>query len=82
MQTEMPRYRSHKTVWALKVREIKADEDGALITPEEKGYAPFKVDPDYVRKHDPKIGGYFVVYEDGYQSWSPAEAFDSGYTRI
>ncbi len=36
----------------------------------------------YVRKHDPKPGGYYVVYEDGYTSWSPADAFEGGYTRI
>lgn len=27
-------------------------------------------------------GGYFVRYEDGYQSWSPAEAFENGYTPL
>ncbi len=37
---------------------------------------------DYMRKHQPKIGGYFVVYKDGYKSFSPAEAFEEGYTRI
>lgn len=37
---------------------------------------------NYVRKHSPKVGGYFVVYPDGYQSWSPEEAFESGYTRV
>ena len=25
------------------------------------------------------IGGYFVQYADGYQSWSPAKAFEDGY---
>lgn len=29
-----------------------------------------------------KVGGYYVVYEDGYESWSPAEAFEKGYTLI
>lgn len=24
-------------------------------------------------------GGYFVRYEDGYESWSPAQAFEGGY---
>jgi hypothetical protein len=28
------------------------------------------------------IGGYLVQYEDGYLSWSPAKAFEDGYTRI
>lgn len=26
--------------------------------------------------------GYAVVYEDGYRSWSPREAFDRAYRRI
>ena len=26
--------------------------------------------------------GYFVVYNDGYQSWSPAEAFDVAYRKF
>jgi hypothetical protein len=30
----------------------------------------------------PQPGGYFVVYKDGYKSFSPAKAFEEGYTRI
>jgi hypothetical protein len=36
----------------------------------------------YVRKHDPQVGGYYVQYDDGYESWSPAEAFEAGYVRM
>lgn len=90
---EMPRYQSHKKVWALKIKSIAHDSEAAraenretdgsaTITPEEPGFAPFKVDHAYVRKHDPKAGGYFVVYADGYKSWSPADAFESSYARI
>ena len=32
----------------------------------------------YVAKHDPQVGGYYVLYPDGYESWSPAEAFRAG----
>lgn len=91
--SEMPRYRSHKEVHALKIASIEYDltkahaenretDGSATITPVEDGYAPFKVAGEYVRKHEPKEGGYYVVYEDGYKSWSPAEAFEKGYTRI
>jgi len=87
---EMPRYKCHKQVWALKISAIKRDGDGedresdgsAVITPAEDGYAPFKVDHEYMRKHKPQVGGYYVVYADGYKSWSPADAFEEGYTRI
>ncbi len=90
---EMPQYQSHKKVWALKIKAIEFDIDAAraegretdgtaTITPVEEGYAHFKVSADFVRRHQPHTGGYFVVYPDGYQSFSPADAFESGYTRI
>ena len=85
---EMPRYKCHKEVWALKIATIVRDGAGedretdgsAMITPVEEGYAPFQVDHEFMRKHAPQAGGYFVVYEDGYQSFSPAEPFEAGYT--
>lgn len=95
---EMPRYQCHKKVWALKIKEIVFNEPkkqelpnggsisecgrSATITPEEKGYAPFNVNEDYIAKHNPKVGGYFVIYDDAYQSFSPADAFESGYSLI
>lgn len=82
---EMPKYRSHKEVWALKIAELKPrqPDDGTLMmTPAESGYGPILLDADYCAKHKPQVGGYYVVYADGYKSWSPAQAFDEGYTRI
>lgn len=90
---EMPRYQSHKQVWALKIKAITHnsvlahltgnDSDrSALITPADEGYADFRVDAAYLRKHDPQVGGYYVVYKDGYKSFSPAEAFEEGYDKI
>jgi hypothetical protein len=76
--TEMPRYRSIKTVWALKIHMLEPGEHGALITPAEHGYAPFWMEAAWVNKHQPKQGGYVVQYEDGYRSFSPAEAFEKG----
>jgi len=87
---EMPKYLCHKEVHAFKIAKIVRDGEGedretdgsAIITPAEEGYAPFKVDFAYMVKHKPVEGGYFVVYEDGYKSFSPAEAFESGYSRV
>ena len=90
---EMPRYRSHKDVWALKIAGIDLDcerarqegretDGGAVITPADAGYSSFKVDVAYMRKHTPHVGGYYVVYKDGYKSFSPADAFEEGYTRL
>lgn len=85
---EMPKYKSHKEVWALKIEDISLghfhDEgtEYAMITPTDEEYAPFAVTKEYIEKHKPEVGGYYVVYKDGYKSFSPAEAFEEGYTRI
>jgi hypothetical protein len=82
---EMPRYQSHKKVWALKIKSIseaRSADGAAMIEPEDHGYASFWVTGEYMRKHSPKVGGYYVVYDDGYKSWSPAQAFEEGYTRL
>jgi len=87
---ELPRYECHKKVWALKIAKIVFDGEGedretdgtATITPAEEMYAEFEVSAEYMRKHKPEVGGYFVVYEDGYQSFSPVKAFEDGYTKI
>jgi hypothetical protein len=92
-QAPMPTYRCHKWVWALQISEVRLDSDearregretdgSATLCPAEYPYAPFRVDADYVRKHNPQPGGYFVQYADGYKSFSPAKAFEDGYTRL
>ena len=78
---------------ALKIAKIESDIDlanaesrettgGAWIAPADDGYGRFHVGAEYVRKHNPQVGGYYVVHEDGYKSFSPADAFEGGYTRI
>ena len=82
---ELPLYKSHKLVRALKIKAIlrALDNDGVIfIIPEDDRYAEFQVDSAYYDRHNPQAGGYYVVYEDGYKSWSPAEAFESGYTKV
>lgn len=86
---EMPRYQSHKMVWALKIEKIHRDEDGqgiALIF-EDKRYALKAFTASQLeKKPDPQPGWYFVVYDSstnpGYFSFSPAKEFEDGYTLI
>lgn len=75
---EMPAYRSHKIVHALQISAIT----GNLLTFTDARFAPLQVSDEYIAKRDPTAGGYFVVYEDGYQSFSPREAFDKGYCAV
>lgn len=83
---ELPKYKSRKEVWALKIKDIidpnNATDGSRQIVPEDEGFAPFCVSEFFMGKHEPQIGGYYVQYKDGYSSYSPAEAFESGYTLI
>lgn len=85
---EMPRYKCHKEVHALKIKAINppmsCGNAGTVrfLEWEDSQYAPIQVPEDWIRRHNPEPGGYFVRYEDGYTSYSPAEAFEKGYTRI
>ena len=83
---DLPEYVSHKKVRAFKINGIDPMTNGGarLFGPIDESDIPLmaEVNAGYVRKHDPKLGGYFVLYEDGYQSWSPKEAFESGYTLV
>lgn len=78
----MPRYKCHKEVSAVKIHSIEIFEDySAMITPSD-GHARFSVGREYVLRHHPQVGGYYVLYDDGYKSFSPAKAFEEGYTLI
>lgn len=77
----IPLYKCHKVVRALKIQDVTFIKEGAVIHPE--GYFPsFQVDKEFTDKHDLTVDGYFVVYEDGYQSFSPIKAFEDGYTKV
>jgi len=80
---EMPQYRCHKVVRAAKITALRQNgnpdmpdlvlgEIGGIVT----------VLPDWHAKNKPQVGGYYVVYEDGYRSYSPAKAFEEGYTKL
>lgn len=100
---EMPKYKCHKEVWALKIKEVQSSiptpslpsplpgecgiesGEGPIIHTlvfEDAGYAPIEVSGDFYFRHKPKAGGYYVVYKDGYKSFSPASEFEDGYSKL
>lgn len=76
---EMPKYKCIKEVWALKIKGISLDGELAF---EEELYSPILPTREWLDKHNPEVGGYYVVYKDGYISFSPAKAFEEGYIKI
>lgn len=88
-QIEMPRYQCHKKVWALRIAavvdptESGNESDGTRVLEfVETDYSAIRESREFVRKHNPQPGMYYVVYDDGYTSVSPAKAFEEGYTRL
>jgi hypothetical protein len=94
---ELPRYQSHKIVHALKIKSIEFfhhtndGESGVWITPEDAYYGQFKapwhsmfgkVEDILKNEKRPAPGWYYVVYDDGYVSYSPEKAFEEGYTKL
>ncbi len=87
---QLPRWQSHKKVWADKIVGIsKADNNQQPVMPDDSGIvwhlacgAFIHVSFALIARGSPSVGDYYVLYEDSYQSWSPAKAFDSGYTRL
>lgn len=82
VKSSLPRYKCHKEVQAVKIASIERGTHDAVLIPASVEIPSFSVSAEYLAKHNPQIGGYFVVYEDGYESFSPAKAFEEGYTRI
>ncbi len=82
--SDWPRYVCHKVVQAAPIYEI-LDAGGALrilVKPygdhRVESFAPTNID---MMRHA-EVGGYAIIYDDGYRSISPQAAFDQGYTPI
>lgn len=78
-ELQLPRWKCHKEVRAFKITGIN-------IPPDQIGHVrlsgngiEIEVTVEYMKKHRPQVGGFYVLYEDGYHSFSPSTAFESGY---
>lgn len=83
-QIEMPRYVSHKKVWALEIDAVGPQEakgGPARLSFREKGYASIEAPGEMFARYQPIAGDFYVQYADGYKSFSPRKAFLEGYTR-
>ena len=84
----LPRYRCHKVVEAMKItRVVEHTIEGRMrwMLLDDEGHR-VDVGADWMERlpgpFDSPLGGYYVRYEGGYESWSPPGAFEGGYTRI
>lgn len=79
---KLPEYQSHKVVEAGKILSIARATATLVVDTGPDTAADVKVGHDWLERHNPKIGGYYVRYSDGYDSFSPATAFEEGYSRL
>jgi len=87
---ELPLWQSHKRVRADRIKEISqlrdtdesASREDARIRWTLDGGGYIVVTKGLIARGSPAIGDYFVRYDDGYESRSPAKAFDEGYTKV
>lgn len=74
----MPKFLCHKEVRALKIKGVGRSQSRYILSFENE--TDLEVDATWIDRFGPKRGDWFVVYEDGYCSVSPAKAFEEGYT--
>lgn len=74
---ELPRWRCHKVVHAAKIVAIDFETRLDL-----RPHGVVETPPGWIEQHKAVVGGYYVRYEDGYTSFSPAKAFEDGYTAM
>jgi len=82
---QLPRWQSHKVVGADKIVAV-CDESPSMTGHWDLlcgASVPVSLELAHrVPEGLSSLGGYYVRYEDGFESWSPAEAFERGYTRM
>lgn len=83
---EIPRYISHKQVWALEISAVEEGKDieggkAKFVSFAEPGYAAIECPADMFARYTPVKGDFLVEYSDGYKSFSPRKAFLEGYSR-
>ena len=82
-RTDLPSYACHKIVRAAKILRVDQSIPCLVveIDGEERGLLPASEDYWARARNAGETAGYYVLYGDGYESWSPTEAFEDGYTR-
>lgn len=83
MSIELPKYRCHKIVGALEIREAEYCNGYAMLHfVDAERHEPIRISKDMFARYRPGPGDYYVVYDDGYPSISPKAAFESGYSPV
>lgn len=78
----LPEYQCHKCVKAAKIVSVDPESPALHMMTPDGGFIVHHVGHRWLLDHRPEKGGYFVLYADGYASYSPKSPFESGYTLV
>lgn len=84
--TDWPEYESHKVVRAAKIVWVGLSAPGnaeivIAVEPEEGASREYFEPTVPAMKEKAEVGGYAMLYPDGFKSISPQKAFEEGYTK-
>lgn len=80
--TDWPTYESHKIVRALPICRVDRGDDGKIfVTLRHEDGTKEEFEPTKSQMLDQaEVGGFAILYPDGFKSISPRKAFEEGYT--
>lgn len=79
--TSAPVYVCHKRVQALQIKAVTDLATGSVsVEFTDEAFKSYIADSSMIVRYKPVPGDYFVLYPDGYKSFSPKQAFEEGYT--
>ena len=82
----LPLFQCLKKVRGGKIMSITNTDKGLikldLFVGNDQPYVVQEVTPGYMAQHRPEVGGYFVKYQSGYESYSPGKEFEEGYIKL
>lgn len=84
-----PKYESHKIVQAAKIVRIEDPSGGPSGLQVRVIWVSVDDGPEEIfdptvpgMREKAEVGGYAMLYSDGFKSISPAKQFEEGYTRV
>lgn len=80
LKGRLPRYECFKEVNAGQITGLEFDNDRVTLVLDNENVR-VEVDHEWAKKHNVQIGGYYVLYDDDYASFSPKKPFEDGYRR-
>lgn len=84
MTKQLPLYQCHKQVRALEIMyvDVNQKQNKFHVRFVDKSYPEKTFCFETHKRNIPRDGDYYVVYDDGYESFSPRKAFEEGYSLI